>query len=392
MRVAIYLGNFQYGVVNDFAKSVGAILENYGVEVFYIDVTKALVADEFYRIFEDPIEFVLGFNGLGYELTENNMSFYDTRDITYVMWLVDHPVHLIDRVKIPIKNKVIICIDESHLDYIENNISEEIITSFIPHAVNKVPWNTEYENKLYDVTFAGHINDIAEFESEMKTIEELIPGAKKLVDDQIKIEGNVHLADLLERLYTMQPSFKLLCKSDEYLHAKVLYSLDRYIRAIKRNYIIQQLLECGVEINFFGSIPVNHTFIKHPLFKNNAIVDFEKLKKIYSQSKLVLNVLPNFPNGAHERIFTSIMYGALPVTDANVYINNHLPDVIKFTYNSIEESVKQIKSLLNDDSLLKELIMKNYSLVVNEHTWENRTNELLYVVDRARNILNQSKI
>ncbi|MCR4691703.1 MAG: glycosyltransferase [Lachnospiraceae bacterium] len=54
--------------------------------------------------------------------------------------------------------------------------------------------------------------------------------------------------------------------------------------------------------------------------------DSEEVLRMMTKSKLVLNVLPSFHEGAHDRIFNAMLNGAVCITDSNDYLDELLRD------------------------------------------------------------------
>lgn len=379
MRIVIYRGKFQYDVVNDFGTSIGDVLSVLGHEVVFLDLNSSnTINEDLLNTFSKPVDFVLSFNGIGYNFTYEGISLYDYLKTPIVMWLVDHPVHIYDRITHPIKHKVVVCIDETHVDYIENNIQGEIVTSFIAHAANKEDLIFDIP-KQYDVIFAGHIATIDQYESQMVELEKYIPNARSNVLSLLKTQGNIDLRLLVNDFYLENPLLKHTVNE-----VGVMYVLDRYIRAVKRENIISQLLKQGIHIDFFGGISENHAFLNNSFFTHHGTVPFDEMKMIFKKAKMVLNILPNFPNGGHERIFTSMMQGAVPITDNNSYVERQLENVISFNYANVEFIGKGIQELLNNEDKLNKKRLLNFENAKEHHSWENRVEELLYVVEVAK--------
>lgn len=389
MRVVIYKGSFQYDVVTDFGNSIGQLLEQNGVEVVYVDLLSPSVNEKILQAFQTHVDFVLSFNGIGCDYTIDDQSLYDYVDTVFVMWLVDHPAHLYQRIMKPIKNKIVICIDETHVEYIETHIDSNIVTSFIPHGTDIEPLQFDVNTKEYDLVFAGHINNVSEWDKKISDLEKLIPNLKDIVSKELQMDGNINLGKLMENIYKIFPSLQIVVNDQKEVEIQIIQYIDRYIRSVKRNYIIQKLLDSKLKIDFFGIIPEDHKFHHSPFFEYHGIVEFNEMKKIFRKSKIVLNVLPNFPNGGHERIFTSMMCGALPLSDANTYLDENIKDILTFDYNKMDEGIRLINEVLNNDELLRAKIINNYQLVIEKHSWSNRVEELIYVVREAKQYFNQ---
>lgn len=392
MRVVIYTGSFQYDVVNDFAFSIGEVLTSSGIEVDIIDLNSKDLVSDLQRVFSLPVDFVLSFNGIGTSLRLGEESLYDALNVPFVIWLVDHPVYLIDRIREPIKQKIIVCIDESHCDYIENNIEDEIIVTFIPHAAT-AGFLSENEERRYDVVFAGHIKSEEVILNEFYALPEQIRGIKTILDRRLEYENNVNLLELVEEIKYSSPLFKEVVENNIKFEATLIQILDKYLRETKRNKVLRKLLDVGIKIDFFGVISEGHSFLQHPNFKFHGAVPFNEMKQIFQSSKAVINIMPNFISGGHERIYTSMAFGAIPITDSNNYLmRNFTEGFIILDYLDISTTVPEINKIITDDSYRKQLQIYNHQVLQQNHTWHNRVSELMYVVNEAKRHFQSVKV
>ncbi|MER2007819.1 MAG: glycosyltransferase [Psychrobacillus sp.] len=384
MKVVIFLGGFQYGVVNDFAYSIGEVLMQNGIKVKFLDLNKTLTSQDIQATFNESVDFVLSFNGIGCDLRVDNQSLYDYLNIPFVIWLVDHPIYLMSRILEPIKKKVIVCIDDTHVEYIESKPEIKAITTFIPHAAPYKILNFTEENRNLNTVFAGYITTDEDVLNDIKklhpSLSEIIPYLNQIV----KQNGNYDLKELILDLNLLYPKVKELMINNIFIECSIAAVCDKYIRGIKRNKFIYTLLEENICIDFFGNISENHPFKTHTKFKDHGVISFDELEEIFLKAKTVINVMPNFPNGGHERLFSSMIYGAIPITDSNIYTKKVFEKgLVTIDYPNILEAIPNIKKVISDDTYRRELQKYNYEIVQQYHTWINRINELLYVLKEA---------
>ena len=98
-----------------------------------------------------------------------------------------------------------------------------------------------------------------------------------------------------------------------------------------------------------------------------------------SQSKLSINVMPWFKNGAHDRIFNSMLNGAVSVSDTSRYLLEEFKDgenIVFYTLNSIESMAERIAELLKEPDTMQHIADRAYEKCIVSHTWAKRVDKL----------------
>ena len=101
------------------------------------------------------------------------------------------------------------------------------------------------------------------------------------------------------------------------------------------------------------------------------------------RSKIVLNSMLFFRDGSHERIFTGLSCGSVPVTSESLYLHEQFTDgkdVVFYQAKKKEEVNAKIEELLSDEKKRKEMAASGKEVVMKHHTWDHRVEELLGVV------------
>ncbi len=97
-------------------------------------------------------------------------------------------------------------------------------------------------------------------------------------------------------------------------------------------------------------------------------------------SKIVLNTLPWFRDGSHERVFNAMLSGAVAVSETTQYLEEALPSDAWVSFDlspeSLEGLAQRILALLADESRLQGIASAGYEAALSAHTWENRAQEL----------------
>jgi len=95
--------------------------------------------------------------------------------------------------------------------------------------------------------------------------------------------------------------------------------------------------------------------------------------------------MPWFKDGAHDRVFNTLLNGALLVTDDSIYLRSILKDgenCIMFSLDTIEEMPKKLEMLLNDEKRLQQVIKSGYNTAIGKHTWKERAEFLSEILEK----------
>lgn len=85
--------------------------------------------------------------------------------------------------------------------------------------------------------------------------------------------------------------------------------------------------------------------------------------------------MPWFKDGAHDRVFNSMLNGAVCVSDGSKYMDEILTDgkdYIKYDLDRLAELPEKIRELLVDRDRWEDIVKNGYNKAVNGHTWADR--------------------
>lgn len=90
-----------------------------------------------------------------------------------------------------------------------------------------------------------------------------------------------------------------------------------------------------------------------------------------SRSKISVNVMPWFKQGAHDRVFNSMLNGAVCVTDTSGYLKDNFIDgenIIFYNLENIDAAADKIKRLLtnhDDWNILQKMHIRYVQKIIN---------------------------
>lgn len=375
-----------------FSLQIAEAMEAMGHETFIYDLSKPWSSTEkFFRFFEKGNTALINFNfhgmsGEEYFLDENGTMMWDALAIPSYNIVVDHPMyyhHFLDKVPGGYHH---ISIDRNHEAYMKRFFPEIVNGPFLPLAGTKLypeKSNVPIEFRKYDVTMVGNYCVPATFEKYITRIDdEYTAFYYGMIDDLLsnpwKTVEEVAQAHLEEELGEVpEEEFKKVMAA--------LTFIDLYVRYTFRGRAVQELVDAGIKVHVFGDgwerLACRQA---QNLMIMNSLDSVGCLKKL-CQTKLSLNVMPWFKDGAHDRIFNSMLNGAVCLTDSSIYLDDILRDRVNCSIYNLKnmDCLPEIAaSLLNDCGLMQKIADGGYETAAKGHTWAHRAKILHELVEK----------
>lgn len=375
-RIAFIVNYNQYESKLYFTQKLAEALERLGVETASIELDGGKWTPEVYREIRlfDP-DFTCSFNSF---FSFNGVYPWDMMQLPHLAVLLDPAFYSADLTRS--KYIFLSSVDKQDCSWLQGNQFNRIF--FWPHATEKVELSPN-QDKIYDVVFLGTFTD---FEA-LKLVweQELSDPLKKVLISASERVLSDNSTSLTQALADSFQESKLNPAGVDF--KRLFYFLDNYTRGKDRFEAINNIKDAHVHI--FGEPSWNNPFESvswttylgsrtnitiHPPISYAASFDVMK------QSKICLNSMPFFKYGSHERIFNALACGALPLTMDNLYVREAFvpgKDLITYLPGQWSAINDQVNQILGNDSLRQEMINAGRQKVLEQHTWDNRAQELL---------------
>lgn len=365
-----------------FSEQMGKTFELLGYEVFYFDQCKE------YRSLSDLIWFcepgvtaAISFNfdgccGEDYFIDANGVSFFDAREVVFINIVVDHPFYYHKFLPYLPKDYTQVSIDRGHEAYLKRFFPHMKRGPFMPLGGTSL-WSEDtlpgWEDRCNDIVFTGNYNPPSTFEGAItRHGEEYAEFYYDIIDDLIR--------------HPWEPMDKVII---EHLNRDVedideagiketmpnMIFIDLYVRHYFRGEVVKTLVDSGLKVHCFGA-GWEHLECEHPenIVNGNVLDSLGCLQQI-SRSKISLNVMPWFKEGAHDRVFNSMLNGAVCASDGSRYMDEILKDgkdYIKYDLAKLDELPEKIMKQLENREAWEEMARQGYETAVNGHTWADR--------------------
>ena len=365
--------------------------EELGYKTFLFDQTAEEESAEALYKFADSFDTILvtfNFDGIHYETSlfdVQGISIWDKKKIPCVNIVVDHPFYYPELFEIIPNIYYSISIDRYHAKYLKKYYPDIKSSMFLPLGGTPLFPDGSFQDiasRPYDIIFTGNYTPPEEFDQYiMRNGEEYADFYNGIIDDLISHPDQPCDLVLERHIYREIPD---ATKDQMREVLPNMIFIDTYIRFYFRGLVIKTLIDNGLKVHCVGK-GWERLCCRHPenLTYSPYTTSKECLEAI-SQSKISLNVMPWFKDGAHDRIFNSMLNGAVCLTDHSKYLDEILSpnkNVVFYGLKQLEMLPFIVKNLLSDNSHMEMLQQDAFVYALENHTWKQRArtlhNELL---------------
>ncbi|MBR1740935.1 MAG: glycosyltransferase [Lachnospiraceae bacterium] len=381
MRILIVRGKSQYDATGVFFDEIKTGLEEKGAKTEVLDATdqekylavRSTLADKTYDV-------ILTFNGT---ILEENFSLKNIllkNNVVYCTILMDHPYMHHFRLKNPYAPMLVYSPDFNHVDYLKTYYPYIQAIGFLPHAGCQSRKMIPYQERNVSISFSGSYSSpdkIAErFRQFSPEIESIFWKIINFLQENVSYTVEDAVLKILSREnFQISPEETAGTLSEFRL-------VDTYIRAYFRDKVIRTIVSKGIPVDVYGSGWENFEGGENSALRIHGQIGFYETLEVMANSKISLNVMPWFKNGSHDRVFTAMLCGAVPLTDPSIYLENECTDgenVIFYHLEELEKLPDMISHLLEGgyQGVSLEKIAENGRIFAEQkHTWKHRGYEL----------------
>ena len=331
---------------------------------------------------------ILDFNsGFPRADTTEGEYYLDTIDAPFYNYILDHPMYHHDELKPHLKNMNIICLDYDHAEYVTKWYPHVRSVNVLPLPGTKSTKEAPFKHRNNDLIFTGTYTEPA-----------IIMG---LIEDFGR-ELTLEMKTLIDMMFddtelTMDRAFEALIRSfgkdpmkdaGEFFPGRMqaYFLVSTYVTAVFRERVVEQAALSGVSFTVIG-----HGWEKmsslgtYPNVTVREPVDFDKTFDIMADSRAVLNIMPWFKNGCHDRIFSSMINGAVSITDGSGWFEGRLEagvDHVEYSIKDIDAISDIVREAFDHPSKLEE-IAENGRQKALRHTWETTADALISIFNKT---------
>lgn len=367
-----------------FAELVAKGFEENDYQVMLADVSEQRdIRPEIEKFSEPGQTRALFFNHAGLNiLTDEHESIWNVLDVDCYNLIVDHPMYYHVALIFPIKKLTFLCVDEYHQKFINRFYKGKVRSYFLPLAgIGPLKPIIPLEERSIDVLFTGAylIDDNIEYH-----IADLGDGLRKIWLECFEWLL-IHKSWTLEQTVEMKLKSYSISVSDEELRdtVRLFQDMDGMLRSRMRAEVIKTLANHDVHVHVYGE---GWEFLecKQENLTINARIPFDKTIPLIADAKIVLNVMPWFKAGVHDRVYSAMLNHSVSLTDSSEYLEKTVKDgenILIYSLDDLKKLPMKIKWYLSHPKEMERVAENGFKYAINTQTWQNRAKQLMEIME-----------
>ena len=299
--------------------------------------------------------------------------------IPHLSILVDPVFYYRDLIKL--HGSICSCVDRSEYESLSSKEKNNVF--FLPHGIEKDIQLSDKQVRPYDVVFMGSSYDPETLHKIW--MNQLSPELCQVIDEAAELVFTNTSMAFVEATRLSLKNRSIDVSDKEFFFMACL--VDAYTRGMDRVELIRSIKDAHVHV--FGGISPRREhavkgwgdyFFDQENVTVHPAVTFDESLKILQQSKIVLNSMPFFKNGSHERVFAALACGAMPITSESGYFREIFTDgeeLLFYSYGNRGQVNDLVNYYLAHENARKQVSEQGRSKVIAEHSWDNRVDTIL---------------
>ncbi|MBD5484978.1 MAG: glycosyltransferase [Lachnospiraceae bacterium] len=380
----LILFHTELDTLNLFSNQLKQGFKDLGYEIFEFDLQQSTLSLGLLYDFikKGSVTAMIGFNSpfFGMQIPSGE-NMWEVLNIPCINILVDHPYWYHNILMRTPRTGIVLSIDRNHSQYIERFYPHIPCTGFLPHG--GTPTDHEFvpiAARKIDVLYAGSLYadyavsqkpDFTHFHFPAEQV------CKRSIDHLL-----AHPDSTIESVVEDQLLQSGIILPDEELRqfiSSCVY-IERVVSSHYREKIVSLIAKSGIPLTICGDGWSGCDWITLPNVHYGGRISPEEVLEKMEDSKIVLNTMPWFKDGSHERIFNAMLRGATVVSETSSYLEKTLPADVWVSFNLLPDCLEtlpqRIAGLLSDNRKLQSIASSGYRLAASGHTWQARAREL----------------
>lgn len=375
-----FLSNYNlYESKRYFTEHFAAALQRAGIQTIIIDVKQQTLDKEMIAsILKFKPQLTCSFNSI--LPISGEFFLWDYLKLPHWAILVDPLVYNLDLMKSPYL--IASCTDRQDCEAMYQPYTRAPF--FFAHAVEKELIGQGNAARDLEIVFLGSCYDYENLRATWR--ENNSEAINKVLDDAIDLVLSDISTSIAQALVQACQSSNIALSPEVDFFTLFSY-LDYYTRGKDRIELIKSIQHGHIHVFGDTSEDLAIALKGWPEYltgqKNVTVhpaVSFDKGMDILKRSKIALNSMPFFKNGTHERVFTALGCGALPLTMNNLFwqeqfVNDR--ELISYVPGQWEKANGLVTNYLANETLRQELVAAGATKVQKQHTWDQRAEQAL---------------
>ncbi len=384
-----------YNTINIFSEQIASRLMQRGYEIDWIRLLDQQHYD--WSLLKERLEQGVNYDGalIFNASQEQNTSaggenVFDAFGIPFWDYILDGPMERYHDLQLECKNFHSICLDRDHVNYIEQYHSEIQSAHFLPLGgfQAKPEYIRPFEEREYGLVFTASYDDRTAQEQYLFEQDSRVSSIAGDAIDYMLDNRNANDEEVL-RVIARDRGYDIQDTNTRSTLELILSAVNRYYRSFIREELVRYLAASGATCDIFGNGWQNLDVGDWGMVRIHPAISYQDTASLYGNSKLVLNVLPRFYNGTHDRVATTLLNGAICLTDQSGFLNGMNAEVqcLEFFDRSRPDLLGETAmNLLKREDVLADKLKSGRRYAEQCMTWDFVTDKLQRLIEDTKGL------
>lgn len=379
-KILVLNGISQYDVLETFRAELVRAFEVKGYLVEETCEYDGLKKEDIFDLSFSQYEFIFCINFV----LLTRIAPYIPASTVVVSLVVDHPMYHKNRfTSYNCLNLIELQTDRYRVDFASQYYPFVRKHDFLPHGGSMGQEEKPFTERKYNIVMLGSYQRPDELMGAIIAQREMKDLILKSIELYLQLEMvSVDMA-ISQACKTFYPEY-----TDEQIFndTDVFFAADKFIRAYVRSLVVDTLLQSDLDVHVFGNGWENYNGENRHNLHIHSAVSYNESLNVICNTKIILNVTPTLNNGSHERIFSSMLNGAVCFTTRSLYLEREglEQDVIQFSISDIADLPQMVRLILENPLLAQELTHHAKQTALENHLWKHRADSILDIVKQCK--------
>jgi hypothetical protein len=328
-----------YDSVRGIVKHFGPVWEKSGLEMVEVNAGSKNFYQELSTIINQrQVRFALSVAGVGARVPSNKGPLWEALRIPVFSLLMDHPAYMVSAHNEHPKNTILGYLFKDHALYQAEEVRTRNIVTHIDYGIPELPMRPVQElTKSPRLIFAKTGNDPARLAANWRAAPKVETILHDVLDELgLKRNGVAQLGAFHPLIKTIAAAHRVELQPYDDLSRYLVAQIDDYIRRVKSTAIAQALLPFAVDV--FGR-GWEHIDTSKAKARFHGPVGYDQLEAAFPRAAASITMNPNVDFSAHDRFFTALGAGIMPISDRNAYTAQNFPELLPYTFDFCPGSI-----------------------------------------------------
>jgi len=382
--VLILDGATAYNSVGFFNRELARVIRTTGLDVVFLNVD---VAEDFNNSlrqamaeYPERIALCLSFSGFGTEIgdTSGSGNLWQRLKIPMLSFMLDHPAYFLARHKTTAPAVMRIYPNRDFLEFHRDFVRSPYRTSYLPFGAmtyGRQPHRREpKKGEVPLIIFPKSGCDPQTLREPWKFLPRLM---QRVLNESIEHYWGqtTRSGSVSASVLAVADAAGIELRNDITLFAFFITLVDDYIRKSKVDILVRNLLSMPVRIYGNGL-----DYIKPEGARADILppVEYDKLMDMFSESLAVISMNQNIDDECHDRPYSALGSGAMPISDINPWWAKNYPALLPYSYDFRDRSiVGAVEKVLENPESAAELAWQESARQIEKRTFDKMVMEML---------------